>query len=466
MANIQSTKNNFNVTPSEVSTKERKPVFVDNALHIAKYESQNNTIPKATISASPYQVATEKRYAVEEEESSMLLSHVKTPGHTSKTTVFTPYGTDTSSNLLYDGDDTSKRLVRKRVENLTEKIRLHLPNMKGRTFTDLGLSSSFHMAQPTNVGLRASDLALELSKEVEGTVSSIMIGERMTPTNAYTQRRRHSNSFFAFNFNNMNLIAALRLLARKDNRVLDYDNFGNVLFLPFNYSKKRVFINEEFRFGNKQDNPVDDIQNRITIKGTSLALNDDVTVTVNDGSKQQGKFDLDIIENSSPIQDATVRTSEEARRVARQVLRANNVMRGSISTSGHLDKFYLRPGDIVRYGDKEFVIMEAKHSMSNRLSDFNFLSLQSGVEGVLQSIEEGTSNADDVQQNELTKQIEDIDFNFFDSIDIESSLIIVVREYSTGGFMIGGNAGRGTIGGAGDTIGMKYGLSELFVGDV
>lgn len=464
MANIQSTKANFNVTPSEASTKERKPVFVDNAIHIAKYESQNNTIPKATIAASPFQVATERRYTLKEEESSVVLSHSKTPGHSGKTTVFTPYGADTSSNLLYDSNDTTKRLVRKRIENLTENIRLHLPNMRGRTLSDLGISTSVHMAQPVNVGFRTSDLALELSKEVEGTVSSIMIGERMTPTNAYTQRRRHSNSFFAFNFNNMNLISALRLIGRKSNRVLDYDNFGNVLFLPFNYGKKRVFINEESRFGSKQDNPVDDVQNRITVKGIPLALNDDVSVTVNDGSKQQGRFDLDIIENSSPIEDATVRTSEEARRVARQVLRANNVMRGSISTSGHPDKWYIRPGDIIRYANKEYAVMEAKHRMSDRLSDFNFLSLESGVEGVLQSIQEGSTN--NVPQNEIINQIENIDFNFFDSVDIHSTLLITLKEYSTGGFMLGGNAGRGTIGGAGDTIGMKYGLSEFIVGDM
>ena len=70
-----------------------------------------------------------------------------------------------------------------------------------------------------------------------------------------------------------------------------------------------------------------------------------------------------------------------------------------------------------------------------------------------------------MQQNELINQIENLDFNFFDSVDIQSTLLITLNEYSTGGFMIGGNAARGTIGGAGDTIGMKYGSSQLIVGD-
>ena len=51
---IQPTNGVFSETPNELMCDIRKPTFVDNALHLAKYESQRNALPKATIEKTNY----------------------------------------------------------------------------------------------------------------------------------------------------------------------------------------------------------------------------------------------------------------------------------------------------------------------------------------------------------------------------------------------------------------------------
>ena len=171
MTLIEPSNGAFTESPDEVMYDVRKPVFVDNAIHVGKYESQKTALPKVSFKATPHTLATEKKYSVVEEESSILLSHNKTAGHTSKVNVYTPKGVNTTSRLLYDSNDVSKRLYRDSIENLSEQIRLNLLNMENQTFSDLGLTNNFHLGQPIDIGLRTSDLALELASEVDGVLS-------------------------------------------------------------------------------------------------------------------------------------------------------------------------------------------------------------------------------------------------------------------------------------------------------
>ena len=69
---ISSTKAAFTESLTEIMTDVRKPVFVDNAIHYGKYESQNKDIAKVTMITRDYSIATEKTYSIEEEESSLF----------------------------------------------------------------------------------------------------------------------------------------------------------------------------------------------------------------------------------------------------------------------------------------------------------------------------------------------------------------------------------------------------------
>ena len=466
MTLIEPGNDSFTESPNEIMYDVRKPVFVDNALHLGKYESQRTALPKVSFAATPHTVATQKKYAVVEEQSSILLSHNKTHGHSSEVNVYTPSGVNTTPRLLYDSNDTSKRLYRDNIDKLSKKIRLNLSNMDNQTFADLGLSNTFYLGQPIDVGLRTSDLALELASEIDGSLSSVSIGEPMTATNAYSQRKKHSHTFSAFNFNNFNLMVALKILARRDNRVLEYDNFGNLLFVPFNYSKQYHIVQKNLRFGGEDTNPIDDTLNRVTVKGSVIALNDKNLITLNDGDRQQGRFDSNVIENSKPIVDLSLMGQNDVTKAARQILKANNLMRESIRTGGHPDLWYLRPGDVIMYGEDKHIIMEAQHSLTSRMSDLKFLSLQAGVETVLQSIDESAVSSIDVKSDNLKEQIVKENLNFFNEVKITTKVNIITNAVIDTGLILGGNSNRVGLGSTAETIGMNKSNPSVVVGDV
>jgi len=452
---IQPTNGAFTEQPSESMYDIRKSVFVDNSLHLAKYTEQNNALPKATIGKTNYSLSSQKQYSATEEDSSLVLKHSKTDGHSLETKLWSPKGLNTIPRVLYDGLDYTKRLYRDKISVLSKGLRLELPNMENNTFENLELTNSFYVGQPVDVGFRTSDLAMELSSSLDGVVSSVSVGEPLNPTNAYSQRRRHSKSFSAFNFDNFNLLVALKLLTRKDNRVLYYDNFGNVLFLPFNYSKHNHYVYADARLGSRNENPIDDTPNRITLKGKPLALNDESIVTLNDAERQQGRFNDDVIENTTPIVDMTLIGISEVTKAARQILKANNLLKESIETNGHMDVWFLRPGDVVNYGGKKLVVMEIQHKLTDRTSDIQMLSLQAGVENLFQSIDESAIAKVDVQAENLNNQIIKENLNFFDEIKITTSVNVITNIVDEDKIILGGNANRISLGASAKTIGIN-----------
>ena len=94
-------------------------------------------------------------------------------------------------------------------------------------------------------------------------------------------------------------------------------------------------------------------------------------------------------EASGVITDMTVRSSLAARRVARQVLRSYSLEQGAIQSTGHLNILSARAGMAVNYGDKQYVVSEIKHNVIRKMSDVSLLSIDVGLEGILQGVEEG-----------------------------------------------------------------------------
>ena len=465
MTLIESANGAFTETPNELMYDIRKPTFVDNALHLAKYESQRNALPKAIIENTNYTLASERKYFVTEEDSSVVLKHNKTDGHSLETNVWSSVGLNSIPRLLYDTIDTSKRLYRNDIDVLPKGLRLNLSNMNDNSFENLGLGNTFYVGQPVDVGYRTSDLAMELSSELDGIVSSVSVGEPMTPSNAYGQRRRHSKSFSAFNFDNFNLLVALKLLTRKDNRILYYDNFGNILFLPFNYSKQNHHINKMARIGSEDKNPIDDTPNRITLKGKAIALNDENIITMNDAERQKGTFDSNIVENVNPIEDMTLVGKNEISKAARQILKANNLLKEAIKSNGHLDIWYLRPGDVIIYGEEKFVIMQAQHNMLTRTSDIHLLSLQAGIDNIFRSIDEKAVAKADIKTENLKEQIITENLNFFGEITIIASVNVITNTVDEENIILGGNSNRISLGASAKTIGINKSNVAIVRGD-
>ena len=452
MARMQSNQGAFDTSLTSITTKSRRPVFVDNAVHFAKIEPRSSGKSRVTIenrNAETYYVATEKSYSLVESESAITIAHKETAGHSLKTQLWSTRGSNLNTPLMYSTNDSSMRLVGKTITDTGNGLRIDLRNMKGKNLSSIGFNDdSIRMGQQADVGLRTTDLAVRLADSITGTVTAFALGNSLKSTNTGKQRRAHSNVFLAADFKNINLITALRYISRHDNRLPMYDRFGVLQYIPYNTSATVRGISSVLRLGDKDKNPVENSENRVTVQGQPIALNENLILTMDDRGQQQGRFDNDIVESTSPLFDASITNRQQARRVARQILKTSALFKGSISSNGHPELWDLRPGDTVFYDNERLAILEVSHKMSDKTSDFVFLNADIGIEGVFQGIMEGSVAAAQDDSNQKGSQVTDENFSFFEGFEINVLPIITISHVSSQGLLIGGNANRGRLGGA------------------
>ena len=321
--------------------------------------------------------------------------------------------------LVYNADLPSQRLTISTLESSTDGILMNLKNMQGKTLDSLGFNGrEVNLGQPIDVGFRTTDLAIRLGQQATlGGLNSFNIGGKLGSSNNNNGRRRHSIRFIGQDFTNVNLMTGLRFIARHDSRMIIVDRFGNMLYVPISFSESSRTVDANLRFGTKQDSPVDNTPNRVTVQGRQLALNDLVIVTVNDTERQSG-INGEIREEATPILDMTVRSTANAKRVGRQILRGNSLTAGSIKSKGHPYITDLRPGMTIMYGGVNRVITEALHMPVLGLSDLTLLNIESGIEGVLQNLSEG-SNFSSSEKAPLTYiQVVEENLSMFGKIDL------------------------------------------------
>tara|TARA_R110002020_G_scaffold417684_2_gene626894 strand:- start:1941 stop:3431 length:1491 start_codon:yes stop_codon:yes gene_type:complete len=452
MGLIQSSKGRFDETLTNVMNDIRQPVFVDNAVHYAKVEPRSAGKTRVTIeaiNADNYDLATERTYSLVESESSIIITHTETDGHSLKSDVWSSNGKNTVTDLLYSEDNPVDRIMKSTVTSTSNGLQLDLRNMKGRTLKDIGFRDErVHLAQGIDIGFRTTDLAVRLAQNVPDAITAVTTGSHITTTRGSNNRRKVSNTFLASDFYGINLITALRFVSRHDNRVTMMNRYGVLNYVPFNHADVSRKIAGNIRFGQKKTNPIENIENRVTVQGKQIALNEDLILTMDDRSRQQSKYNTDVLESVTPIFDESITSISRAKTVARQILKANASTTGSLQSRGHPNLWDARPGDIIEYDGKRLTILEAQHRAGSALSDFTFLSVESGLEGVLQGIESGSVSSSSKRRPDKTNQITDENFSFFDSLKIIVTPTITVTELSHAGFLIGGNSDRGRLGGA------------------
>ena len=166
---------------------------------------------------------------------------------------------------------------------------------------------------------------------------------------------------------------------------------------------------------------------------------------------------------ADPIFDATVNTSMAARRVGRQILRSNSLESGTISSQGHIHLNDVRPGMTIDYGGTQHVVTEIVHHPLSRSADLVLLTIDTGLEGVLQGINEGISmEGSQTNPNNLIQNLKE-NITMFGRIQIRTVVRVTHRIVSTTAFLIGGVKGnntRGLIGKSGLPIGMNKGQEE------
>ena len=474
MTLVEDATGSFDASLDAVMNDIRKPVLVDNAIHYAVLNPQTSDKNKITIEnkkATTYHVATQNTYQINESSSAVELTHSPAAGHKYEGSPYYEGGNiksgDSNLVLFYNSLDSTQRLKPNSFETNTKGVNVNLKNMQGKSISDLGfVGNEIHLAQPIDVGLRTTDLAIQLTKDISDTVTSVNIGSSRKVSNSNFNRRMHSQKFLAQDFKNINILSALKFISRHDYRVIMFDRFSNLLYVPFNFSDTSKLLLSRDRTGSEVRNPVDDTANSITVRGIPLALNDPTEVTVNDLSRQQGAFNTNIQSTLSPTFDITVKNEKEARIIARQILKANSVGQGSLSTDGHVNAWDLRPGNIVSYDGIKYVVMECKHIAAQNISNFEFLSLDIGVDGIIQGLSGGLVAEDSQSSPDNTTQIKVEDMSLFNELNINVTAVVSVRPVNSSGFIIGKNAGRSTIGKGQEAIGVVKGFNNLFVEEI
>ena len=436
----------------------RKPKFVDNALHLGEFAPQTTIQNKVTVKqrkTGTYGVATPRAYDITQLQDSMILKQPQTHGRNNQGAIVymgSAIKNDAALNkpvLLYAKGLTHQRLRPSSVMSSGVGTTFAVKNLKGRTFEKLGFEATqAHIAQPLDVGLRTTDLAMRISRDIADSLTSVNIALPMSASNAEVDRRRHSHSFVASDFFGITLVDALRFIGRHDNRVIQFDRFGNLLYVPFQHEEGGRMIDHNQRTGPAVTNPIENISNRVIVEGVETAVNDQAYAEVNNSEKQSGAAG-EILESPQVVGDFTVRSNDQARAVGRNILRANTVMLGNLTSAGHPNAWDLRPGMTIEYNGQMKILIEVRHRLASNETDLVFLSVQSGVEGVLQGILQGTKNTGKAPDS--VQQIVEKNMALFGDIEIVSMVITHIQGHGIqgDGFIIGRGMGRGIVGKSG-----------------
>lgn len=143
---------------------------------------------------------------------------------------------------MFSKNNPTKRITISEIisDNFAGGTKFAIKNMKGESLLGIGFEDDVaHFGQIIDVGLRTTDLALRLSRDIADTLTSVNIALPMTPLNTEFDRRRHSNKFLSQDFYSINLISALRFVSRHDNRIVHFDRYGNLLYVPFDFEEER-----------------------------------------------------------------------------------------------------------------------------------------------------------------------------------------------------------------------------------
>lgn len=356
-----------------------EPTFVDNAVHHVIYEpAQTNGLTSQVDkpNQTDFQSSHPRRYRLSEESAGVRLAHTS---HEDAPFFDGQQLSPTSKRpmLLYDANDPTMRLRTDSVSATQKGVRIALNNMKGRTLAEIQMGETRHVygGQSVSVGLRSTDLVEKLfSKALHGLNSVSTKGT--------------SALFVAKNFNSLVLPSAIRSVARHDHFVIYYDRFGNFLYAPKIFQVKDRTLGVQRGVGETSIDPVVDVANRVIVKGKGIALNDVISVQVDDAELQKKHGSIKQMTTFDP----TANNETAARKSANQALRLNRKAQGGLVSNRHTLSWDLEPGDIVEYnspvGSMRQALIEANHSSTGE-SNFQMISYEAGLEAVLTGIGDG-----------------------------------------------------------------------------
>ena len=380
-----------------VGSRISSPSFVDNALHHAIYKKGTDVTGRQYTVTKPlqsdFQVTHGKRYGFTEEEESLLLTHQVAPGVKSQVPAFFNTVRMQTGNippvLLFAGDSN---VCSYSITTADKGSRLNLRNLKGKTLKQLGMDTSvdsLRTGQLVNVGLRTTDIALRLFKDKDTRLNSVGLtrafsGSSVRADSPYkgASTPKHSVVFFSGNLIATSVPNALRALARHDFYSLRVDRFGNFLYTSQGFGVKDALITDQI-VDDITVGSVIDVPNRMTVKGVSVAINDNNEITLDDTESQKIEGSV----KAQSIQDPTATNISATKRSAKQMLRLSNKAKGSMRLGGIPNVYSLMPGDVVTFQEKNTTskqaIINVSHDITTGRSDVSLISYDVGLERVL-----------------------------------------------------------------------------------
>jgi len=383
-----------------VGSRISSPSFVDNALHHAIYKKGTDVTGRQYTVTKPlqsdFQVTHGKRYGFTEEEESLLLTHQVAPGVKSQVPAFFNTVRMQTGNippvLLFAGDS---KIRAHSITTADKASRLNLRNLKGKTLKQLGMDTSvdsLRTGQLVNVGLRTTDIILRLFRDKKYSLNSVSLGRpfsssntRGTTTYKGNSMVKHSTTFLSTNMYSRTIPQAARMVARSDNYSIFCDNFANFIYGPGGFSQTNSSISS-FLAQNVTRADVDDVPNRVVLKGVKVAINDDNDIILDDTEKQKESG----VVKSQTTMDPNATSIQASQRAAKQMLRLNRKASGSLTAQGIPFQMMLSPGDVITFQDREMgdsrqAVVEVKQDLTNNKTDVQLFSYDTGLERVLSS---------------------------------------------------------------------------------
>tara|TARA_R100000406_G_scaffold9890_5_gene6539 strand:- start:362 stop:2059 length:1698 start_codon:yes stop_codon:yes gene_type:complete len=414
----------------EVGAIAEKPTFVDNTIHHAIYETTEKTIgdnfqvslSKKTQVSKPnqgdFQPTHQRRYRLSEEQSSIRLAH---KDHEDAPFFNGEQLSESSSRpmLLIADNDTSLRLRTQSLSNTQKGVRVNLNNMKGKSLADYSMDSVSHVraGQTISVGMRSTDLVEKLFDKALHGLNSV-------------SAQGVSTLFVAQNFNSTVIPTAVRFVGRHDHFIMYYDRFGNFLYAPKIFNNKDRELGTQRGVAKTKIDPIVDVANRMVVKGNGIAVNDNISVVVDDAEEQKKRGSI----KEMKMKDPTVNNESKARTSASQLLRLNKKAQGALQSNAHAQSWDFEPGDIVNYksaiGNVQQAIIELAHK-SDGTSDFQMISYEAGLEAVVNSFGDSADLDDEEFVFDNSQQISSINKSGIGSAKIRVRGVLRVRPVIT-----------------------------------
>ena len=430
----------FDADQNAVMKRVRKPRFVDNAVRHGEYTKSTTGFTVNKPTQADFIPATERKYALVEEDDTIRLLHNKTDGHRYEGALF--FHTDkvttasTLPALAVGAKNNSQKLVLSEIQDATKGTRYRLENLKGRTLNDIGFTDkTIHFAQKIGVGLRTSDLAAKIPKATQSSINGVV-------------SRSPSGTFIAQDFYGVEALTALRYLAKHDGYSPRGDRYGNVRYLPQNQSEREYLVTDTRISGGTKTEVNESVPNRVVVRGKSRANNHDNVVQIDDfGPQVNGVNEL-----PGGISAPTAVTKASAKVIGQRMLKLAKNATGSKQLVDVLAASHIHPGDAISHQGKtdneRYIVLGANYDLTTRKANMQVNSVDVTLEDVLQRFQELDISGGLDANDERNRQFRTEEFSTFAGYNIKVSWAISERaDMNRGvGYRLG-VSGRNTISG-------------------